>query len=63
MRLERTPVVRDTEKHTLSGGKAICPECGREMEWKGTIDPGNDEGRFRVALYQCPNCKNIESDE
>jgi len=45
--------------------KTACPDCrkrGRlvEMIRKCLINPGNDEGYGQTALYQCPECKNIE---
>lgn len=32
-----------------------------EMEWKGLVSPYDYD--VRIALYQCPECKNVEIGE
>ena len=33
------------------------------MEFKYTLEMGDEEGRFTVLLLQCPACKNIEIEQ
>lgn len=40
--------------------KKKCPKCKTEMEYKFSLDDA-EEDFSETRIYQCPNCKNIET--
>jgi hypothetical protein len=39
----------------------MCPDCKTlPMDLRGSIDPGDEEGRGDTSLYQCSQCKRVE---